>query len=241
MMRRIIQSAVSFLNRKGWQAKHSRDQDGNDTADTFYNSDSFDPVRRSANEGFRRHLAGIFYADVADYTRLTEQDEEGTHLRLSEAIRIMMGKIAADHGRIAHIAGDAILAEFRNADSALHCAIEVQLSAWEWNAGLPSEQHVLFRIGVNFGDVISDHGDIYGNSVNLAARLEGLASSGGVCVSKSIEQTLTDKAPYRFIAMDRQYVKNVSEPVYAFRIELDAGQETVPGIHSSKKVSALAT
>jgi len=172
---------------------------------------------------------------------LTEQDEEGTHRRLVKAIRIMMSHVADNKGRIAHLAGDAILAEFENADSALHCAINVQLSARQWNANFSVNRPVLFRIGVNLGDVISDQGDIYGNAVNLAARLEKLASSGGICVSESVMKDLEDHPSIKFVAMGKQYVKNISEPVHAFWIEFDSQQVGESSLTSAVKVSAVAS
>lgn len=175
-------------------------------------------------ENLERYRAGIFYADIANYSRLTEQDEEGTHQRMVESMKIIEEKIAANHGRVAHLAGDAILAEFVDADSALRCAIDVQLAARRWNANLPMCSQILFRIGVNFGDVITEQGDIYGRAVNLAARLEKLAHSGGICVSESVRKALEDNPAYDFVALGRQYVKNISEPVQAFWIEVESGQ-----------------
>lgn len=186
-------------------------------------------------------LAGILYADIVDYSRLTEQDEEGTHLRLVEGMTTMKHHVIANEGRIAHFAGDAILAEFKDADSALHCAINVQLSAQQWNANLSSDQRMLFRIGVNFGDVIADHGDIFGNAVNLAARLEKLAQTGGICVSESVRQRLEDHSSFKFIAMGKQYLKNISEPVQAFWIEFDAEQVVNGDYTRLLKVSAMVS
>jgi class 3 adenylate cyclase len=173
-----------------------------------------------------RKAVGILYADIVDYARLSELDEEGTHRRLLESMHLMRTEVTAHDGRIAHYAGDAILAEFKDADSALHCAISVQLSARQWNATLPLEQQVRLRIGVNFGDVIVDQGDIYGNAVNLAARLEKLAESGGICVSRSVRSELDNHPSYCFIAMGKRYVKNIAEPVQAYWIECESGLPT---------------
>jgi len=189
----------------------------------------------------QRKLAAVLYADIANYARLTEQDEEGTHLRLVEAIRIMMLHVADNNGRIAHLAGDAVLAEFKDADSALHCAINVQLSARQWNADFRVDLPVLFRIGVNLGEVISDQGDIYGNAVNLAARLEKLACSGGICVSEAVMKDLEGYPSIRFVAMGKQCVKNISEPVHAFWIEFDSCQMGEPELTSAVRVSALTS
>jgi class 3 adenylate cyclase len=206
-----------------------------------YSTESIDRERCPNTSGFTHKQAGIFYADIANYTRLTEQDEDGTHRRLVEAMEIIMSIAAANDGRIAHLAGDAILAEFKDADSALHCAINVQMAARQWNANIPADEQVLFRIGVNFGDVISDHGDIYGNAVNLAARLEKLAYSGGICVSESVRQQLENQASFKFVAMGKQYIKNISEPVHVFWIEFDSQQVDEPSLSSAVKVSAMAS
>jgi len=141
-------------------------------------------------------------------------------------------------GRVAHFAGDAILAEFKDADSALHCAINVQLAARQWNANLPLNHQVRFRIGVNFGDVITDQGDIYGKAVNLAARLESLAITGGICISNFARANLTNQSPFTFFSMGKRYVKNISEPVQAFLIEIDAQQVIDVDPNSAVKVLA---
>lgn len=187
-----------------------------------------------------RKPVGILYADIAEYSRLTEQDEEGTHYRVVEALKVMMSHIAANDGRIANIAGDAILAEFRDVDRALHCAINVQLAARQWNADLALEQQLRFRIGVNFGEVIADQGDIYGKAVNLAARLEGLACSGGICISEMVRAKLEDESAFRFVAMGKQYVKNINEPVQAFWIEIDTEKIAAADLASATGVSAVA-
>jgi class 3 adenylate cyclase len=152
-----------------------------------------------------------------------------------------MKHVTANKGCIAHLAGDAILAEFADADSALHCAINVQLAALQWNRSSDAEHQVLFRIGVNFGDVICDHGDIYGNAVNLAARLENLASSGGVCVSDSVMDKLEGNSAFKFVAMGNQYVKNISVPVRVFSIEIDSRRVVEPGYTNAVKVSAATS
>ena len=188
-----------------------------------------------------RRPVGILYADIVEYARLTEEDEEGTHLRQVESMEILKAHVVANNGRVAHLAGDAILAEFKDADSALHCAINAQLSARQWNANLALNRQVRFRIGVNFGDVISDHGDIFGKAVNLAARLESLACSGGICVSDAVRLKLEADSDFRFVAIGKQYVKNISEPVQAFWIEIDAQQIVDIDLTSAVKVSAMAS
>ena len=174
--------------------------------------------------GLERKRVGILYADIVDYSRLTEDDEEGTHQRLVESMGIAKAHVIANNGRIAHFAGDAILIEFKDADSALHCAINMQLSIRQWNAGLDPGKQIRFRIGVNFGEVIEDRGDIYGKAVNLAARIEGLAHSGGICVSKSARENLSRHSRIRFTSLGKRYLKNIHEPVEVFWIQIAGDQ-----------------
>jgi len=181
------------------------------------------PVHETQQErSLERRQVGILYADVAAYSRLTEQDEEGTHHRLVKCMEIMVACVEARQGRVVHTAGDAILAEFRGDEDALRCAIDVQLTARELNDRIPLYERVEFRIGVNYGDVIADNGEIYGNAVNLAARLEQLAERGGICVSRSVKCRLEDHPSFRFVAMGEQYLKNLSEPVEVFWIVIDS-------------------
>ena len=230
-----------FGQRNGSAALTSSDIDDSDIVFGYIDPMAEEESDSRLSGGLERKLAGIMYADIADYSRLTEQDEEGTHHLMMRAIEVMMSHIGANKGRIAHMAGDAILAEFMDADSALHCAINVQLAARQWNADLPFERQVLFRIGVNFGDVISERGDIYGNAVNLAARLEQLASSGGICVSESVREELEGHPSFNFVGMGRQYVKNISEPVQAFWIEFDSQRFVDAEFTGAVKVSAVTS
>ena len=223
-MKPFIQNVISyFLEESG--AHHSA-ATGNST-DVIVSGYSY-PLDKNQQEIFQqscdRRQVGILYADIADYTRLTEQDEEGTHHRLVESMKTMEACVSANYGRIAHISGDAILAEFKDADNALNCAINMQLSDHQRNANLSPDKQIQFRIGVNFGDVITDGGDIFGIAVNLAARLEKLAHSGGICVSESVRKRLKNHPSFSFVAMGKQYVKNISDPVEVFWIEFDAGR-----------------
>jgi adenylate cyclase len=240
-MRSLLQTTISFLRGEDKKAMEPQNDNVTDLIVSGYSTESLDCERCSDTPRLTHKQVGIFYADVANYTRLTEQDEDGTHRRLVEAMKIIMSIAAVNGGRIAHLAGDAMLVEFDDADSALHCAVNVQMAARQWNANIQADEQVLFRIGVNFGDVISDHGDIYGNAVNLAARLEKLAYSGGICVSESVRQKLENQASFKFVAMGKQYVKNISEPVHVFWIEFDSQQVDEPSLTSAVKVSAMAS
>lgn len=171
---------------------------------------------------------GILYADITEYARHCGQQEEDIHHRLVENMRAMKEYVFANKGRVVHFSGDAILAEFEDADDALNCAINMQMANRQCDLGLRSDRQVIFRIGVNFGDRIAEHGDIIGNALNLAARLEKLAHSGGICVSESVRQRLKNHPSFKFVAMGNQYLKNISDPVQAYWIESHA--DRVEGI-----------
>jgi len=221
-MKLLTQNTISFFEK--WFAAHLSyppNNPGYAIISGYSCTSSIDPQEASPKSCDCR-LAGIFYVDVvAEYARLAEQNVEGTHLHLVEAMKLIKEHIYTDYGRVAHFADDAILAEFKDADSALHCAINVQLAARQWNATLDHESHVRIRIGINFGEVIADHADIHGNAANLAARLESLASSGGICVSDTVRTELANKSAFKFVALGKQYVKNLGQPVDAFWIEFD--------------------
>ncbi len=167
-----------------------------------------------------RKLAAILYADVADYSRLTGEDEDATHRRLSEYLDFISGSVEHQHGRVMHYAGDAVLAMFEAVVDALSCASTIQSNLKERNANLPKERKLQFRIGVNLGDVIEDRGDIYGDGVNIAARLESLAESGGICVSESVYDAVSNSLPFSYAFMGEQQVKNIEKPVRVYRVLL---------------------
>jgi class 3 adenylate cyclase len=137
-----------------------------------------------ATERVERRLTAILAADVAGYSRLTGMDEEGTHARLQDHLRSLVDPEVAEHrGRTVKNTGDGLLAEFSSVVDAVRCALEVQRGMTERNAEVPQEKRIEFRIGINVGDVIIDRGDIFGDGVNVAARLEGVAEPGGICIS----------------------------------------------------------
>jgi len=169
-----------------------------------------------------RRLAAILAADVAGYSRLMGADEEGTHKRLRAYHRELIDpKIAEHHGRIVKTTGDGLLAEFASVVDAVRCAAEVQRGMIDREPELPDEQRIRFRIGINLGDVIVDGDDIFGDGVNVAARLEALAEPGGICVSGMVHDQIRDKLPYRFADRGEQNVKNIARSVrvYALRPE----------------------
>jgi TolB-like protein len=172
-----------------------------------------------AREHLVRRLTAIFAADVAGYSRLTGMDEEGTHVRQKEHLRVLIDpKIAAHRGHIVKNTGDGLLAEFNSVVDAMRCAVEVQGGMAERNSDVPPNNRIEFRIGINLGDVIQDNGDIFGDDVNIAARLEAIAEPGGICVSDDAHRQLRDKLDIVFDDAGEQNLKNIGRPVRVFRV-----------------------
>jgi TolB-like protein len=170
-------------------------------------------------EDLVRRLTAIFAADVAGYSRLTGMDEEGTHVRMKEHLRVLIDpKVAAYRGRIVKNTGDGFLAEFNSVVDAMRCAVDVQRGMVERNSDVPLSNRVEFRIGINVGDVIEDNGDIFGDGVNVAARLEAIAEPGGICVSDDAHRQLRDKLDIAFDDAGEQNLKNIERPVRVFRV-----------------------
>jgi adenylate cyclase len=166
-----------------------------------------------------RRLAAILAADVAGYSRLMGADEEGTHSRMKALRHDLIDARIADHrGRIVKTTGDGMLVEFPSVVEAVRCAIEMQQEMVGRNAEFPPEQRIEFRIGINVGDVIIDGDDIYGDGVNVAARLEALADPGGICISGVVCEQVRDKLALDFEDMGERDVKNIARPVRAYRI-----------------------
>ena len=146
-----------------------------------------------------RRLTAILAADVAGYSRLMGADEEGTHERLTEHLRELVNpKIAEHRGRIVKNTGDGVLAEFASVVDAVRCAVEVQRGMAERNADTPPETRIEFRVGINLGDIIVEEHDIFGDGVNVAARLEALAEPGEICVSRVVRDQVRDKLDLAF-------------------------------------------
>jgi adenylate cyclase len=176
-----------------------------------------------------RRLAAILAADVAGYSRLMGADEEGTHERLKTHLaELIYPKITEHRGRTVKNTGDGLLAEFASVVDAVRCAVEVQRSMVERNAGIPADQRIDFRVGINLGDVIAEENDIFGEGVNIAARLEGLAAPGSVCISSTVRDHIDDRLPYAFEDMGEQSVKNIARPVRVYALRPDAIGE-LPG------------
>jgi adenylate cyclase len=168
-----------------------------------------------------RRLVAILAADVAGYSRLMGIDEEGTLATLSAFRVITDGLIERHGGRICGAAGDSILAAFGSALAAVQCAIDIQKELAKSNESLDEDRRMQFRIGVNVGDVMVKEGDIFGDGVNIAARLEGLAEPGGICLSRGIHDHVAKKLPYDFEDLGEQSVKNIAQPIRVFRMILD--------------------
>lgn len=175
------------------------------------------------SDQFERKLTAILYADVAEYSRLTGEDEDRTHRQLRQNMKIISDEILRFQGRIVHYAGDAVLAEFATASAALHCGLAAQLHITQSNEHLPESQRVLFRIGVNLGEVIVDEQEIYGDGVNVAARLESLAVPGGVFISSTVFDAVGQKQNFDFEYQGEKTVKNIQRPVRAYSVALKSG------------------
>src|SRR5215471_5771045 len=168
-----------------------------------------------------RRLAAILAADIAGYSRLMGADEEGT-LRQLKAHRkeLVDPKITEHRGRIVKTTGDGMLVEFVSVVDAVRCAVDIQRDMLERNSSIPAEKRIQFRIGINVGDIIIDGDDIYGDGVNVAARLEALADPGGIMVSRVVHDQVQDKLGFEFDDMGEQTVKNIARPVGVHRVHL---------------------
>ena len=176
-----------------------------------------------------RKLAAILAADVAGYSRLAGSDEERTLARL-RALRsdLIDPTIAVHNGRVVKWTGDGVLIEFRSVVDAVRCAIELQSGMVERNAGLPPERRIEFRVGIHLGDVVEESdGDLMGDGVNLAARLEGIAEPGGICLSEDAYRQVRDRLQEEFIDLGEKDLKNIARPVRAYAIKTGLGRPAV--------------
>src|SRR6516165_2866235 len=170
-----------------------------------------------------RRLTAILAADVAGYSRLMGADEEDTHERLKAHLQKLVNpKIEEHRGRIVKNTGDGFLAEFASVVDAVRCAVEMQRGMAERNTGTPPEKRIEFRVGINLGDVIAEGEDIFGDGVNVAARLEALAEPGGICISRVVRDQVRDRLDQTFEDLGEQEVKNIARPVRAYALRLGA-------------------
>jgi adenylate cyclase len=169
-----------------------------------------------------RRLAAILAADVAGYSRLMGQDEEGTHERLKTHLgELVNPKITEHRGRVVKNTGDGFLAEFQSVIDAVRCAVEVQRSMADREPELPEDRRIRFRIGINLGDVIVEEHDVFGDGVNVAARLEALADPGGICVSRVVRDQVRDRLDCTFEDLGEQQVKNIARAVRVYTLGAD--------------------
>jgi class 3 adenylate cyclase len=168
----------------------------------------------------KRKIAAIFAADIAGYSRLVAEDEEETLRRLASYRHVIDDFIAKCGGRIFNTAGDAVLAEFPSAVEAVRCAIDIQESLRTRNLAYPPSRQMAFRIGITIGDVVERDGDLLGDGVNIAARLEGLAEVGGICVSRAVHEQVANKLSVQFADIGEQEVKNIPNPVHAYMVAM---------------------
>ncbi|HVI89443.1 MAG TPA: adenylate/guanylate cyclase domain-containing protein [Dongiaceae bacterium] len=189
-----------------------------------------------------RRLAAIVAADVAGYSRLMGADEEGTLVALKSHRKELIDPLIAQHqGRIVKTTGDGLLIEFASIVDAVRCAVVMQQGMKDRNANLDESQCIRFRIGINVGDVIIDEGDIFGDGVNVAARIEALAKPGEICVSATVREHIGEKLPIGFADLGEYQVKNIARPVHVYRIEtgrIETGRDA-PSVTSGKPEQAM--
>jgi adenylate cyclase len=179
------------------------------------------PGRATPSPSVERRLAAILAADIVGYSRLMGSDEVATLTALKAHRRERIDPaIARHHGRMVKTTGDGALVEFPSVVDAVACAVTIQRVMLAFNAGIPEHQRIVFRIGINVGDIIFDGGDIFGDGVNVAARLEALCEPGGVCISRSANEQVRDRLSLRFADLGEQTVKNIARPIGVFGLSV---------------------
>src|SRR5260370_12368984 len=189
----------------------------------------------------KRKIAAIFADDIAGYSRLVAEDEEETLRGLASYRQVTDDFIAKSGGRIFNTAGDAVLAEFPSAVEAVRCAIDIQESLRTRNMAYPPSRQMSFRIGITIGDVVERDGDLLGDGVNIAARLEGLAEVGGICISRAVHEQVANTLSVQVADIRAQEVKNIPTPVHAFMLAMrrEDGSYSMPKM--KKKPAAGGT
>jgi adenylate cyclase len=190
-----------------------------------------------ATEGFKRKLAAILSADVAGYSRLMGEDEAATVRTLETYRRVISDLIQQHRGRVVDSPGDNLLAEFASVVDAVQCAVAMQKEIMARNLEFPEGRGMQFRIGINLGDVIEEEDRIYGDGVNIAARLESLAEPGGICVSKTAFDHIETKLPLGYEYLGEQAVKNIARPVGAYKVLMEPRVTVAKGKVKSKEKS----
>ncbi|MFQ5958828.1 MAG: adenylate/guanylate cyclase domain-containing protein, partial [Alphaproteobacteria bacterium] len=184
-------------------------------------------------QGVERRLAAILAADVAGYSRLMDADEEATLRTLKAYREVIDGLVASHRGRVFGAAGDSVIAEFASPVEAVRCAVDIQRSVETSNADLPEDRRMRFRIGVNLGDVMVEGDDLLGDGVNVAARLEGSADAGGICISGGAYDQVRKALDLGYEFLGKHKVKNIAEPVPVYRVHTDPG--AVPRITGAQR------
>jgi len=187
-----------------------------------------------AEEGFRRKLTAILSADVEGYSRLMGEDEDATIRTLTAYRELMSTLIQKHHGRVVDSPGDNLLAEFGSVVDAVRCAVEIQEELRVRNAELPENRRMVFRIGINLGDVVEEGERIYGDGVNITARVEGLAEGGGICVSGTVYDSIKNKLSLGYDSLGEHTVKNIKEPVRVYRMRVGP-DAAASGVSKEKK------
>ncbi len=180
-----------------------------------------------------RRLAAIVAADVAGYSRLMGLDEVGTARTLREHRAVTDGLVAKHGGRLVKTTGDGVLLEFPSVVDAVECAVAVQAVMAQRNEGIPQDRRMLFRIGINLGDILIEGDDILGDGVNVAARLEGIAEPGGICISSSAYEQVRGKVAVDFTDLGEQKLKNIDRPIRAYAVGLSANAHQSAPLPSS--------
>ena len=201
-----------------------------------------------AAKQFKRKLSAVFSADAVGYSRMMGKDEAATVEAITACREIMYTLIRQHRGRVVDSPGDNLLAEFGSVVDAVQCAVAVQKEFQARNAGLPENRRMRFRIGINLGDIIEEDGRIYGDGVNIAARLEALADPGGICISKTAFDHIETKLPLGYEYLGDQTVKNISRPVGAYRVMMEpritvaeeATMEKTPAVRMRRSILAVA-
>ena len=172
-------------------------------------------------EGFKRKLAAILSADVEGYSRLMGEDEEATVRTLTSYRKAITSLTQQFRGRVVDSPGDNVLAEFASVVDAVQCSVEIQRVLKAKNAELTENRRMDFRIGINLGDVIEEDDRIYGDGVNIAARVEGLAEAGGICISGSAFEQIENKLPIKYEYLGEHAVKNITRPIRVYRAQME--------------------
>src|ERR1700747_2070275 len=172
-----------------------------------------------------RRVAAIVAADVAGYSRLMGLDEVGTARTLREHRKITDALVTKYGGRLVKTTGDGVLLEFASVVDAVECAVAVQAVMAQRNEGVPQDRRMLLRIGINLGDILIEGDDILGDGVNIAARLEGIAEPGGICISSSAYDQVRGKVPVEFTDLGEQTLKNIARPIRAYAVGVDANTD----------------